>query len=134
MGDLRAFSCQSPLTLHTGYDEVAAFRSSQAKYTIPQSRARRSGFDSDAVFGLINLLRCLGGERNIGECLLDVMQTIFSSKFKALPPGSSTTVDNVAWVKCTGTMHNFTLHLLAYWYFKVLECRLFTRQYFADWA
>ena len=84
------------LSTYAGFDEVAAFHSSNTKYTMPQSRVRRSGQDfSQYIPGLVKVLQCFGGERSISECLFDAVSSFLSDKFKALPPGTSTTVKDV---------------------------------------
>ena len=92
------------LPTYAGFDEVAGFHSSNTKYTMPQSRVRRSGEDfSKYLPGLVKALQCFGGERSISECLFEVLSSFTSKKFKALPPGTSATVNDVAWVACRGT-------------------------------
>ena len=92
------------LSTYAGFDEVAAFHSSNTKYTMPQSRVRRSDQDfSQYLPGLVKALQCFGGESSISECLFDALSSFLSNKFKALPPGTSTTVKDVAWVACRGT-------------------------------
>lgn len=38
------------------------------------------------------------------DCIIQTIGPILSKQFKALPPGSSQPVDDVAWVSCRGEL------------------------------
>ena len=86
-----------------GYDGVDDYKSCNTAYYPPRTRRDTSKFDFKSFLpAIIKGVQCLGNEDNILDCLIQAITPILSSKFKALSPGSSRPVDDVAWVSCRG--------------------------------
>ena len=91
-----------------GYKGVERFFSRNTTCTIP-TRNRRSKFDVSSIIpGITKAIHCIGNEQNAGQCLLEAVGSILPKIFKALPPGSNVTVNDVGWVSCTGTCTCFS--------------------------
>ena len=84
---------------------MASFCKNDTTYMMP-SRNRRSDFSS-IIPGITKGLQCIGNEQNIGQCLLEVANSVIpkiAKLFQALPPGSPATLKDVGWISCTGTI------------------------------